>query len=129
MSNLKGRSWLAWLLVPLVVYGAQLAFWANRMETEVWPNEWNIWRAYLFACIVLLSAMVLCIYMGLVDGGKLAIWIAAPILMGGIAYLINIYVSWDFISLKIHELKFIGGVSYLVPMLYILVHSFSLTDD
>ncbi|MFJ5375184.1 hypothetical protein ACIPTP_21915 [Pectobacterium versatile] len=54
MSNSTGKSLLAWMLVPLVVYGSLMAYWAIKIIAEEWPNETGKLLMYALGCIALL---------------------------------------------------------------------------
>lgn len=85
----------AWLLVPLVVHASLLFFWANRMNAQVWPDEWSDWRAFVIAFAVLFMAMVIVIYEDRVDGRTLTVLVILPVLIGVVGLLIASFVNGD----------------------------------
>ncbi|MFJ5375183.1 hypothetical protein ACIPTP_21910 [Pectobacterium versatile] len=85
----------AWLLVPLFVHASLLFFWANRMNAQVWPDEWGDWRAFFIMFTVFFMAMVLILYQDRIDGRTLIVLVLLPVLIGVAGLLIANFLNGD----------------------------------
>ncbi len=120
MSHSNGKSWLAWLLVPLVVYGSQLAFWANKMDAGVWPQEWHQWWKHIIACGFSLLVMGVSLRLGLIYGKTLALWIAISVLVVSAIVLLDGGYYWgDGTTINV-EVRLLCLLTFAFPTAYTL---------
>lgn len=115
MSNSYGKSWLAWLLVPLFVYGALLMFWANRMNAQVWPDEWGDWLSFSIGFGILSMAIALNLYQRRIEGVVLTILVLIPVLSGVPALLMFGYQNGGILSFGASSFKIVLFICSICP--------------
>ncbi|MCL6336366.1 hypothetical protein EXT65_21470 [Pectobacterium carotovorum subsp. carotovorum] len=124
MSNLKGKSGLAWLLVPLVVYSSLIAFWAGKIVAEEWQDESGKLLIYALGCIALLLMMAYSTSNGHIGGHNLLLSIVLPGFVILISVLIKNYSLWGSLSVDL-GFEFILGATFFPPLFLMLLIAFS----
>ncbi|QHP82849.1 hypothetical protein EO763_23460 (plasmid) [Pectobacterium odoriferum] len=124
MSNSTGKSLLAWMLVPLVVYGSLMAYWAIKIVAEEWPNESGEYLTYVLACIGLLLIMAYRIHNGHDEGKILLLSIVLPGLVTFISVLVKNYLMWGYLSIDL-GFEFILATTFIPPLSVMLFKAIS----
>ncbi|MCL6349530.1 hypothetical protein EXT56_22275 [Pectobacterium carotovorum subsp. carotovorum] len=115
ISHSNGKSWLAWMLVPFIVYGALLMFWANRMNAQVWPDEWGDWLRFAIGFGILSMAIALNMYQGRIEGAVLTILVLIPVLSGVPALLIYGYQNGGVLAFEAPSFKVVLFMCSMFP--------------
>lgn len=124
IRTINAKSRLAWLLVPLVVYGSLIAYWAIKIVAEEWPNESGKLLIYALGCIALLLMMAYSTSNGHVGGYNLLLSIVLPGLVILITVLIKNYSLSGSLSVDL-GFEFVLVATFFPPLFLMLLIAFS----
>lgn len=110
------------MLVPISVYGTQVAYWGTKLVTEEWPNDSGNLLIYALGCIALLLMMSFCLQNGYIEGKTLVLSIVLPGLITLMTVLIRNYMLWGYLSVFI-GFEFILVLTFFPPLVLMLMYA------